>query len=83
MTGKLHSHRPHKAGKQVWHEKPVSAVPIEVRMALQDAMRIENVPNTDYDDLLWIMAQESEGVVDAHNGKSTARGLYQLLAGSI
>jgi len=34
---------------------------------------------TDFNDLLWIMAQESGGVVDARNPNSTARGLFQLL----
>ncbi|MGF6931504.1 hypothetical protein OKW41_000643 [Paraburkholderia sp. UCT70] len=29
--------------------------------------------------LLWIMAQEAAGVVDARNGTSTARSLFQLL----
>jgi hypothetical protein len=43
-------------------------------------MRIEAVAATDFNDLLWIMAQESAGIVNARNGTSTARGLYQLLA---
>ncbi len=42
-------------------------------------MKLENVPATEFNDLLWILAQESEGRVDARNGKSTARGLFQLL----
>lgn len=42
-------------------------------------MRAENVSSSDFDDLLWIMAQESAGVVNARNGASTARGLFQLL----
>ena len=43
-------------------------------------MAKEGVAPTDYDDLLWIMAQESMGVVGAENQSgSSARGLYQLL----
>jgi SLT domain-containing protein len=42
-------------------------------------MVLERVPVTSFDDLLWIMAQESSGVVDARNPASSARGLYQLL----
>ena len=40
----------------------------------------EGVPASDYDDLLWIMAQESMGVVGVRNESgSSARGLYQLV----
>lgn len=42
-------------------------------------MSLEGVPLTDFNDLLWIMAQESSGVVDTRNSESTARGLFQLL----
>ena len=43
-------------------------------------MTLEQVSLTDYNDLLWIMAQESMGVVGVRNQSgSTARGLYQLL----
>jgi len=42
-------------------------------------MTLEHVQPTEYDDLLWIMAQESGGVVGARNHTSTARGLFQLL----
>ena len=49
-------------------------------MALRDAMGREHVPATDYDDLLWIMAQESGGVVGIRNQEgSSASGLFQLL----
>ncbi|WP_233872467.1 hypothetical protein [Paraburkholderia adhaesiva] len=70
---KLH---PQRGG---WHEKPVSVVPLSSQMALKDAMQKEGVSSADYDDLLWIMAQESAGIVNARNGGSTARGLFQLL----
>ncbi len=43
-------------------------------------MRLEGAPATEFNDLLWIMAQESGGVVDIRNSSSTARGLFQLLA---
>ncbi len=43
-------------------------------------MTLEGVPVSDYDDLLWIMAQESMGEVGVRNqAGSSARGLYQLL----
>jgi SLT domain-containing protein len=42
-------------------------------------MELEKIPLADYDDLLWIMAQESSGVVGVRNPTSTARGLFQLL----
>ena len=55
-------------------------VPADVQAALRSAMNLEQVDASQFADLLWIMAQESGGVVDARNSKSTARGLYQLLA---
>ncbi|MFX1762656.1 hypothetical protein PWP93_08700 [Paraburkholderia sp. A1RI-2L] len=74
-----HSHRPVKTARRGWTEKPVSIVPLPVQSALRDGMRAENIAPTDFNDLLWIMAQESAGVVNARNGASTARGLFQLL----
>lgn len=74
-----HAHRPEKFGKREWKEKSVSVVPLQVQMALRDAMRQEQIAEVDFDDLLWIMTQESAGIVDAQNGGSTARGLFQLL----
>lgn len=75
----LHSHRPVKAAQQEWKAKSPSIVPANVQMALREAMRLEDVSPTEFNDLLWIMAQESAGRVDVRNGKSTARGLFQLL----
>lgn len=76
---RVHKHRHVKPAKVPWHEKDPSAVPPASQLALRQAMVLEDVALTDYDDLLWIMAQESEGVVDVRNPKSSARGLYQLL----
>ncbi len=42
-------------------------------------MALENQPQEAANDFLWIMAQESEGVVDKRNFASSARGLFQLL----
>ncbi len=42
-------------------------------------MQKEGISLADFNDLLWIMAQESAGVVNARNSASTARGLFQLL----
>ncbi|WP_250534475.1 hypothetical protein [Caballeronia sp. AZ10_KS36] len=74
-----HGHRQQKTKKRGWQEKPVSVVPLHVQMALRDAMREEHIAAVDFDDLLWIMAQESAGIVGARNGDSSARGLFQLL----
>lgn len=42
-------------------------------------MKLERISSVEYDDFLWIIAQESGGIVDVRNSKSTARGLFQLL----
>jgi SLT domain-containing protein len=42
-------------------------------------MSVESVPLTQFNDLLWLMAQESGGAVNLRNPKSGARGLFQLL----
>ncbi|MQA37610.1 aggregation-promoting factor C-terminal-like domain-containing protein [Rugamonas aquatica] len=60
-------------------ERDPSVVPESSKTALREAMRLEKVPTTQFQDLLWIMAQESSGKVDARNSHSTARGLFQLL----
>jgi hypothetical protein len=78
-TAHSHSHRPIKIARHGSTEKSVSVVPLNVQSALRDAMRAESVSSADFNDLLWIMAQESAGVVNARNGASTARGLFQLL----
>ncbi|MCC8402907.1 hypothetical protein LJ655_13600 [Paraburkholderia sp. MMS20-SJTN17] len=78
-TKHAHSHRPTKTAPSQWKEKPGSVVSPAIQNALKDAMRTEGIPDTDFNDLLWIMAQESAGVVDVRNGTSTARGLFQLL----
>lgn len=71
----LHTH----ARKGGWKEKPTSIVPLSSQFALRNAMKIEGISSADFNDLLWIMAQESAGVVNARNHGSTARGLFQLL----
>ena len=62
-----------------YKEKSIEIVPIRVREALKRALQIEKIAMAQLDDFLWIMAQESEGIVDARNRRSTARGLFQLL----
>lgn len=79
MHKHAHGHRPFKQQKKGWEAKDTSVVSVPVQDALRKAMVLEAVPVTSFDDLLWIMAQESSGVVDARNPASTARGLYQLL----
>ncbi|CAN7179009.1 hypothetical protein [Acidovorax sp. LjRoot194] len=75
----LHTHRPLKTARHKWKAKSPNIVSLHVQMALKEAMEKENIAVTDFDDLLWIMAQESGGVVGVRNGSSTARGLFQLL----
>ena len=63
-----------------WKAKDPALVPNASATALRTAMLKEGVPASDYDDLLWIMAQESMGVVGVRNESgSSARGLYQLV----
>ena len=80
MTAHIkHGHRPIKHAKAKWEEKSPDIVPAASKKALRDAMKIEKVPDGDYQDLLWIMAQESAGKVGVRNHGSTAKGLFQLL----
>lgn len=75
-----HHHRPvKKANEATWVEKEPSKIPATVQSALRDAMLIEGVSMTQYDDFLWIIAQESGGIVNTRNPASSARGLFQLL----
>ncbi len=60
-------------------ERDISVIPESSKTALREAMRLEDVPTTQFQDLLWIMAQESSGEVGARNPHSSARGLFQLL----
>ena len=65
-----------------WVAKNPDLIPAASAAALDRAMMLEGLPATDRADLLWIMAQESMGVVGVRNQSgSTARGLYQLLEG--
>ncbi|MCH4090234.1 transglycosylase SLT domain-containing protein [Acetobacter sp.] len=76
----LHHHTlPQKPSKHPWIEKNPNMVPVAVQSALRQAMILEGKNSSDFNDLLWIMAQESGGAVDTRNGTSTARGLFQLL----
>jgi SLT domain-containing protein len=61
-----------------WVEKKVEDLPPSSVEALNTALQIEGEPQLWFDDMAWIMAQESEGKVDARNSSSSARGLYQL-----
>jgi SLT domain-containing protein len=79
MPNHAHNHRETKHKKKGWVAKDPATVPITSQNALRSAMSLEGVPLTQFNDLLWIMAQESDGVVDVRNATSTARGLFQLL----
>lgn len=74
-----HPHRPIKSRKLDWQEKDTKNISPVVRTALREAMRLERISSTEYDDFLWLIAQESSGIVGIRNSKSTARGLFQLL----
>jgi hypothetical protein len=74
-----HTHRPVEPARAEWTEKDPKKFPVLVQNALREAMKLEEVPIPQYDDFLWIIAQESSGVVDVRNARSTARGLFQLL----
>lgn len=74
-----HPRRVHIPTSTTWKEKDPAIVPIHVQFALREAMRLESVSLTQYDAFLWIIAQESSGVVGVRNHHSTARGLFQLL----
>jgi len=81
-TGKrklYHPHRPAKPEKTEWQEKDPKNISPIVKSALRDAMQLERISSVEYDDFLWIIAQESGGIIGARNSKSTARGLFQLL----
>ena len=79
-TGFRHAHRQQKRAKaKIWVEKSPSIVPLSVQNALREALRIEGVSPIEYNDFLWIIAQESAGVVGVRNANSSARGLFQLL----
>lgn len=60
--------------------KDPGVVPQPIRVALSQAMALERMPAASFNDMLWILAQESEGNIGIRNGQgSTARGLFQLL----
>jgi SLT domain-containing protein len=61
-----------------WHAHRVEDIPADVLEALRTAIQLEHEPDDWFDDLAWIMAQESEGRVGKKNGHSSARGLFQL-----
>ena len=74
-----HKHRPVKSAQQAHVFRDSWTVPLTSQIALKQAMKLEDVSDAEYNDLLWIMAQESGGIVDNRNPASSARGLYQLL----
>ena len=82
MTQALPENPSHPGAKDcppAWHEKNPALVPAEVQNALRRALQIEDLAMSHFDDLLWIIAQESGGEVGVRNHCSTARGLFQLL----
>jgi len=75
-----HSQKKHgKPAKPGWKPRDPSTIPAASLQALRRAMTLEHIPEDQFTDLAWIMAQESGGVVNSKNPHSSARGLYQLL----
>jgi hypothetical protein len=64
------------ASKPAW--KSIETIVPSAKIALKEAMLKEGVPAKEYDNLAWIMAQESGGHVNSKNPTSSARGLFQL-----
>jgi hypothetical protein len=77
-----HAHGRHRSQKKTstgWQEKDPAIVPVNVQNALREAMRVEGIAMAEYDDFLWLIAQESGGKVNVRNSSSSACGLFQLL----
>jgi hypothetical protein len=60
--------------------KPGPAIPPQSDAALQQAMKLEGVPQSWQSGLRFIMEQESGGQVGVKNPVHSARGLFQLTA---
>ncbi len=72
FRGKRHSKAMHDPAK----------LPSSATTALRSAMISEGASMSDFDDLAWIMAQESMGVPGIRNLHNTVSGLFQLTAHS-
>jgi SLT domain-containing protein len=57
-------------------------VPQDIQDAIREAMALEGVPSSWFDDLVWICANESTGHVGTKNAGSSASGLFQLTKAS-
>ena len=68
-----------KPAKPKWTPHNPSTISAESLQALKKAMTLEHIPENEFSDLAWIMAQESGGIVGAKNSHSTVRWLFQLL----
>ncbi len=73
-------HVPLAVPRVAGHYQSVSAIPAQSNAALQQAMNLENVPQSWRPALQFIMVQESTGKVGASSPVHSARGLYQLTA---
>ena len=72
---------PQRHPKRAHVFKDPAKVPQPIQQALSQAMALERMPAAAFDDMLWILAQESEGNIGIRNGQgSSARGLFQLTA---
>jgi hypothetical protein len=71
---------PLPASRATQPDHATSIIPAHSGAALQQAMRLEGVPDSWQPGLRFIMAQESSGKVDARNPVHSARGLFQLTA---
>lgn len=73
-------HVPLAVPRVAGHYQSVSAIPAQSNAALQQAINLENVPQSWRPALQFIMVQESTGKVGASSPVHSARGLYQLTA---
>lgn len=56
-----------KRPKGEWVEKHPVHVPESSKEALRQAMELEHIPAAQFEDLLWLMTQESGGRVNVKN----------------
>ncbi len=72
----FHTHVAHASRRDASHR--TAAISSTAGQAVAEAIAKEHVPGTWRSSLVYIMAQESGGVVGAVNHRDSARGLFQL-----
>ena len=72
------AHRQHHTSHHRYTEKSIDNIPQSSLDALHTAMSLEGAPDAWFNDLAWLMAQESEGIPGRYNPISKAAGLFQI-----